>query len=76
MNVVRHKIKLVDRQEGAVDTFLTGIPQDVAEFLEKAVRRYADPETRFAVISEPYVAVVDDLKKEVKKGQRDGKTDY
>lgn len=69
MNTVRNKIKLVDKKEGTVHVFLSGMPQEVSDFMEKAFRSFTDPESRFGFISEPYVADVQAAKPEKKEAK-------
>lgn len=73
MNVVRHKIKLVDKKEGTVHVFLSGMPQEANDFMEKAIRLYVDPESRFGFVSEPYVADVVAAKVQPKQEKREAK---
>lgn len=63
MDVIRNKIKLIDRKEGTLCVFLSGIPQEISGYLEKAMEKFADPESRYGILVEPYVAVVEAPKK-------------
>ena len=60
MNVIRNKIKLLDRQTGTTSVFLTGLTTKTTENLEKVLRKYIDSEARYDFVVEPYVATVYD----------------
>ena len=58
MKVVRTKVKLIDKKEGTVHVFLTGLPQNISEWMDNAFQKFADPESRFGFVTEFYVAEI------------------
>ena len=69
MNVVRYKVKLIDKEQGTVNVFLSGLQQNVSEYVEKVFKAYTDAESRFGFITEPYVAEIKPQQPEKKEAK-------
>lgn len=63
MDVIRSKIKLINRKNGAVEVFLSGMTVETGQGLEQILSKYMDTESGYSIIREQYIAVVDAPKK-------------
>lgn len=63
MEVIRTKIKLLDKKNGTVEVFLSGMTQSYGKAIEFELNKYLDPESNFEFVRENYIATINDPKK-------------